>query len=232
MSILPLQGPNQPAICCHRENWVRALNIAGEPSGRGWTELSSLVSPSVTASTRPHHTATKEWGKKSGCVSLPIVSCFSEQSAMTKRRKIKKSPHQNHGALWGSTASFPVPRSLPYTSWFFWSSPASLPSLGSRAGAAGRGARWWIQKHRISGEIRLSASEALSCWRGDKREKVNENTSHDRWFGRFGKERGEKGKVWGAGDRQGLGEGLVGRENGQQVVSGWSLWPWDHLPSH
>ena len=52
---------------------------------------------------------------------------------------------------------------------------------------------------------------------------MNENTSHDRWFGRFGKERGEKGKVWGVGDRKGLGEGLVGRENGQQVVSGWSL---------
>lgn len=35
--------------------------------------------------------------------------------------------------------------------------------------------------------------------------------------------RGERGKVWGAGDRQGLGEGLVGRENGQRVASGWSL---------
>lgn len=69
-----------------------ALNIAGEASGRGWTELSSLLSPSVTASTGPHHTATKEWGggggEESGCVSLPTVSDFSEQSAMIKRRKI------------------------------------------------------------------------------------------------------------------------------------------------
>lgn len=79
---------------------MRALNIAGEASGRGWTELSSLLSPSVTASTRPHHNATKEWwGEESGCVSLPTVSGFSEQSAMIKRRKIKKAPHQNHGAL-------------------------------------------------------------------------------------------------------------------------------------
>lgn len=50
---------------------------------------------------------------------------------------------------------------------------------------------------------------------------MNENTSCGRWCIRFGEERGKE-KAVGCGRQKGLGEELVGRENGvsQQCLDG------------
>jgi hypothetical protein len=72
-------------------------------------------------------------------------------------------------------------------------------SLAGRVEAIAWGAGWWIQKARISVEIRLSAQGVLSCWREDKKGgwgwgKVKESPSHSRCFVRFGGE-GRREKV-------------------------------------
>lgn len=49
---------------------------------------------------------------------------------------------------------------------------------------------------------------------------MNENTSHGRWCMRFGEKRGEKGRLWGVGERQGL-EKSSWRE---KIVSSGRVW--------
>lgn len=122
------------------------MNIVGEEDGRGWTELSSLLPPSATTSTMPHHTATEEWGKKSGCVSLPIVSCFSKQSPMTKRKK--KTPSEPRSPL-GFNSIIPLPGSLPHILYFFGLVRPPLPSsCPARAAEQGQQAEGWDDEFR------------------------------------------------------------------------------------
>lgn len=137
---------------------------------------------------------------------------------------------QNHGALWVSTASFLMPGWFLHFFFFALSSLIYPPCLhlGNNAEAATWGKGRWIQKHGLSGEIRLSASKALSCWRGDKYEKMNENTRHGKWCMRF-EERGKTERLWWVrGGDKGFRRELEESKNGvsRQYLSQASVCPW------
>ena len=113
--------------------------------------MDRAVFPSASIRHYLHHAPPhchRRGGKKSGCVSLPIVSCFSKQSPMTKRRKNKKPPLEPQSPL-GFNSIIPLPGSLPHILYFFGLVRPPLPSsCPARAAEQGQQAEGWDDEFR------------------------------------------------------------------------------------